>query len=613
MYFSNPWGLLALLAIPAIIVIHMYHRRFPPLQVAGLHLWTTETVQHLAGRKRERLPISASLLLELLAALLLALVLSRPHFGHGSDTVHLVAVLDNSASMLAAPPEAGGQSFRDAAIAELERRSKSLPRGSVFTLILSGNRPTMLAGPAVPWTDARERLAGWNPGDVRHSFEPAWDLGLQLVEKNGQLLFLTDDVPDDEESGNRLFPDQMECVSVGRRLENLAIDAARWSFDSASGRGTVFTRVVNLGRRPAKFDVRGRNGEQIVFRKSLTLADQGATSFEADVPGGLGMLAVEIVAEDDALAIDNRVQLVEPRVRTVTYAIDLPDGESKRLLRKVLDVLPDVQAGSVESATLLFAPGGILPETNASRWWLGIGPLSLEEDAVEQARDLTGPYLLDKRHPLLEGIVLGGVVWGGVQPVSFDVVPLISSGKSMLLSRLAGSRTIAYLLNIDFTRSNLGESPDWPIFLANLIEFRRDNQPGLQRWNYRLGEEVRFRLFEGDIDPAEGAGHELSLVHEGKAKSLARTALVELTAPEMPGVYEVKAGTETFGQFAVNFFDAEESDLRNLNPGHRLPRIPAKTSSIALDNPYSWIILLGLCLIVLTIFGDWFVLRSRSG
>jgi hypothetical protein len=280
-------------------------------------------------------------------------------------------------------------------------------------------------------------------------------------------------------------------------------------------------------------------------------------------------------------------------------------------LRKVLDVLPDVQSGSVESAKLLFTPGGVLPETNASRWWVGIGPLSLEEDALAEARDLTGPYLLDKRHPLLEGLVLGGVVWGGVQPVSYDVVPLISSGKSMLLARLVGNRTVAYLLNIDFTRSNLGESPDWPIFLANLIELRRDNLPGLQRWNYRLGEEVRFRLFEGDIDPAEGSG-ELSIVHQGKSRPLARTALVELSAPDLPGIYEVKTGTETFGRFAVNFYDAQESDLRNLNPGHRLPRIAAKTSSIAIDNPYSWIILAGLALIVATILADWFVLRPRG-
>lgn len=606
MYFSNPWGLLALAAIPAIIAIHMYHRRFPPLEVAGLHLWSSDTRQHRAGRKRERLPITASLLLELLAALLLALVLSRPQIGSSIAIVHLVAVLDDSASMQGRPAEAGAPSFRDAAIAELERRVALLPRASVVTLIRTGVRPTMLAGPAVPWEEARPSLDAWQPQATRHAFEPAWDLGLQLVEKTGELVFITDHLPAEKD-----LPEKMDCVSVGRRLDNVAINAARWTFDSASGRGKVFVRVQNQGRRAVEVEVRGRKGEQVVFRRNVRLGDQAATSFEVEVPGGLQQLLVELVAPEDGLALDNRVELIEPAVRTVTYALTLPQGETTRLLRKVLDVLPDVQPGPAESAHLVFAPGGTLPEARLTRWWIGFGPLSLAAAAVENAKDLAGPYLIDKRHPLLDGIVLGGVVWGGVQPVEFGVSPLVSSGKSLLLSRLNAPRTVGYLFNIDLARSNLGESPDWPVLLANLVELRRENLPGLQRWNYRLGEDVRFRLYEGENDPAGSAQGELQLVHGGKSRPIARTAQVELS-PTEPGVYEVRAGDKPVGRFAVNFQDAEESDLRGLSAGERKPRIATTSSSFQQDNPHSWLILLGLCLIVGALLGDWYVLHSQG-
>lgn len=607
MSFLNPWGLLALLAVPAIILIHMYHRRFPPLVVAGVHLWSSETREHLAGRKRERLPITASLLLELFAALLLSLVLSRPQFGGTTATAHLVAVLDDSASMQGTPPEAGAAPFRDAAVAALEKRVARLPRGSKVTLILSGQRPSMLAGPAVSWDEARVKLAEWRPKAPRHSFEPAWDLGLQLVEKSGELLFLTDHLPPEQE-----MPEKMACVSVGRRLDNLAINAARWTFDSATGRGKVFVRVQNQARAPLDFEVRGRKGDEIVFRRSVTLAEQGATAFEAEVPGGLGQLTVELGSVRDGLATDNRVELIEPSTRTVIYAATLPKGESTRLLRKVLDVLPNVQAGDEATAHLVFAPAGVLPESNSKKWWIGVGPLSRVEDDIEAAKDLAGPYLLDKRNPLLEGVVLGGVVWGGVQPLTLDVTPLISSGKWILLSRLNGSRTPGYLFNIDLERSNLGESPDWPILLANFIEQRRENLPGLARWNYRLGEEVRFRLFEGDIDPAGAGGRDLTLLHDGKTKSIARTALIELSPPDEPGVYEIKSGPESIGRFAINFQDPEESDLRNLTPGVRQPKVAAGVSSIAVDNPYSWLVLLGLVLILAALFADWYVLRPAD-
>lgn len=610
MYFANPWGLLALAAIPAIVVIHLYHRRFPPLVVAGLHLWSSEVKQQLPGRRRERLPITASLLFELFAALLLSLILSRPNFGDFDRVVHLVAILDDSASMSAQPPDEK-ESFRDAAIAELKARVKSLPRGSVVTLIKTGMRPTMLADPAVPWSDAEPALAAWKPAAPRHAFEPAWDLGLQLVEKDGELLFLTDKLPGENES-----PERMETISVGRRLDNIAISAARWTYDSATAKGRVFLRVQNHGRQPITFEVRGTSGEQAVFRKDVSLPSGGASSFEAEVPGALQRLTVELVAPNDGLALDNRVDLVEPRVRTVTVALGLPKDESARLLERVLRALPDVQLGDASSAHLAIIPArslssGSIAESTATCWLLGVGPLDPSEESRKTAKDLAGPYLVEKRNPLMEGIVLGGVIWGGVQPAPFEVTPLISAGSTPLFARLNGTRTPAYLLNIDLARSNLGESPDWPILLSNFVELRRDDLPGLQRWNYHLGEDVRFRLFEGDKDPA-GTNAPLTVVHGKQTKPLSRANFVEIPALEQPGEYAVLAGNMTVARFAVNFHDADESDLRTLAPGTRAPTKTAVTSHIELDHPNSWPILLGLFAILIAVIGDWYVL-GRNG
>ena len=118
MYFANPWGLLGLLSLPVIAFIHLYQRRYPPLYVGGLFLWAAETPVRMAGRRRDRLPVSRSLILELIAALVLSLVLSDPRFAEWDKAAHLVAILDHSASMQGQP--AGEVSFRDAAIRELE-------------------------------------------------------------------------------------------------------------------------------------------------------------------------------------------------------------------------------------------------------------------------------------------------------------------------------------------------------------------------------------------------------------------------------------------------------------------------------------------------------------
>lgn len=86
-----------------------------------------ETHTTTAGRTRERLPITPSLICELLAALALSLVLADPRWGDVGKVVHLVVVLDNSASMSSHPPGLDEKSFRDAAVEELDRRAKRLP------------------------------------------------------------------------------------------------------------------------------------------------------------------------------------------------------------------------------------------------------------------------------------------------------------------------------------------------------------------------------------------------------------------------------------------------------------------------------------------------------
>lgn len=606
MYFANPWGLLALLAVPAIVAIHLYHRRYPPLLVAGLHLWGSEIETRSPGRRRDRLPITPSLLLELAAAVLLALVLGQPRVGDPRTATHLIVVLDNSASMQAREP--GKPSFRDRAVEELERRMGTLGRGSRITLILTGRRPTMLAGPAAPWSEAKPLLDDWQPGAPRHEFQTAWDRAAQLAEENGRVLFLTDHMPHDSVA----VPRQMEVVAVGQPLENVAITAAHWTFDSGAQSGRVFARIENLGRRIAKVNVNGAAKTQALFERELTIEAGTGIPLGANVPGGLGELTITASSPGDALPLDDTVTLVEPKVRTVTLAVSLPpDHPAAAPVQRVLEHVPDVQFGDADSAHLVIAPALPLPPSRPELWWLGIGPLDPSESARARAKDFAGPFVIDKRHPLMDGLTLGGVVWGGAQPVELAVTPLISAGPHPLLSRLDGTRTTGWLLNIDLAHSNLADSPDWPILLANLIELRRASLPGLQRWNYRVNEEIRFRLFEGERVLSRKSAGELSLVRDGRSRPVARSSLVELPPLEETGIYDVRDGEHSIGRLAVNFFDPAESTLTELNSGTREPASDQEPATFRIDHHDSWMTLLGLLGAILAVLLDWKVLRAR--
>ena len=606
MYFANPVGLLGLLSLPVIAGIHLYHRRFPPRLVAGLHLWGVEVRQPTAGRKRDSLPITPSLLIELLAALVLTLILSQPRAGDGRSVSHLVAVLDNSASMASVGGD--GVSCRDRAVDEIRRRMNSESRDSVVTVILTGRRPVMLAGPAVKWEEAEQRLDRWAPSDTRHDMLPALDMASQMAESGGDVLFVTDTLPGEQQ---RIQPD-IEVVAVGQSLSNVAITAARWTLDRTNRTGQVFARIANLGPRPVEVRVTGVSGAEGLFSSQLTLSAAGEESFQTSVPAGTGQLELRIESDGDPLAIDNRVSLIEPRLRVVRVANLLPqDSFSGRSCRRVLDAVPDLVETPASDADLVIGPASELPESRGSLWWLGVGLDQSTDAAKLPARDLLGPYLIEKRHPLMQGILLGGVVWAGVQAVPYAGSPLISAGDHWLLMQLDGTETTAYLLNIELQRSNLTDSPDWPILMSNLIELRRSSLPGLERWNYRLNENISFRLFADAVESEQAAERALALKSTRGSRPLARSPVVDVPPPASPGVYTVLDGPEQFGQFAVNFFDPEESTLTPLGSGVRTAVKEDQKSAFAVHHSDLWLILCGVPLLIALVLADWFVLRRR--
>jgi Ca-activated chloride channel homolog len=604
MYFANPWGLLGLLAIPAILAIHFFHRRYPPLVIAGAHLWGIETEVQTMGRRWDRLPLSASLFLELLAALVLTLLLSQPRLGILGTAKHLVVVLDHSASMLAGPPN--GPAFREKALEELRGRMEQLPSGSRLTVILSGRVPQTIAGPAERWETAKLRLADWRPGLPKHSFQPAWDRAAQFADTSGEMLFLTDHLPSEEEA----VPSEMEVIAVGEALRNIALSTAEWTFDEGENTTKVYLRVANFGQTRVSVDVQARSPEREIFSRTVAVPPESEEPLEFEAAPGTGQLTVEIFAPADGLAIDNTISLVEPKPRPVKVSVELAEGTAARdAVFKGLEAVPGIDIVSPDEADLQIAAASSLPGSDPGLWWLGIGPLDPSESAQEQAIDLAGPYILKRRDPLVRGLELGTLVWGGVQPMMGRFTPLISSDQSTLLAKLEATFTTGYVLNIDFARSQLENSEDWPILLSNLIELRRKNLSGLDRWNYRLNESLRFRAPERP--PGERGSKELKLISRTDSRTLVRGPrdFVEIDSIDQAGVYELKDGKMVLDRLAVNYFDEDESNLSSLGTGHKEAE-GGEGELFRLDNPYSWLILLGLVLVLGFVVADWKTLRN---
>ncbi len=609
MTFASPLGLLALLAIPAIVAIHLFRRRFPVRPIAGLFLWQVARQRPEGGGKIARLPITTSLILECIAALALALILAGARLFPAGDRAHLVVLLDDSASMAAV--DGRGESPRDRAVQRVAAELDRLGRAGRVTLVETGERPSVLAGPAAFPADAIRALDRWTPDAPHHSPALGLRLARELAGRTGRVLVISDAAADPTLHGLAAPATGVSWVALGRPLPNVGIMAAERTVTPAESRGAVMLALGNYSDAPARRRVTVTAGGKDILARDVDVP-AGNSSITLPLPTGLP--AVRVALSDDALARDNAVVLAEPQPRIVGVENRLPEGRGHDALAKALDAIAGVTR--TESGHLVFTSADALDRPPAPGGWrVGFGRAPPSWLAAGASQDFVGPFVLEKRHPLLQGVTLGGVVWTGALPLAAGAVrPLISTGSHALAGLAGPARSLEpdVVVNLDLDRTNLVRSPDWPILISNLVEMRRESLPGPERWNHRVGEWVRVRLGRDPKGP-------LRIRSGGVERTLPAARLLEFIAPSPGGLLQIVEGPERLGgsetvlfELGVNFLDETESNLRDrasADAGRAVDLAALRGDSGPESDPLFWLL---LAVGAVAIVANWWLLGARG-
>jgi hypothetical protein len=334
MIFATPLGLLALLAIPAIIAIHLFRRRFPERRVAGLFLWGPVRQTPEGGGRITRLPITRSLILECLAALALALILAGARISPAGVSQHLVVLLDDSASMAAV--DAAGDSARDRAVRRILAELGGFRSGARITLIRSGDRPAILAAPASYIVEAKPALDAWKPVAPHHSMALAVRLARELAGRTGTLMVMSDMPP--APRGEPHFEGGV-WVALGDPVENVGYHS-----------GAAHQRPGQQPRRRVADtrEQRRRGGEPTSQRtrrhcgSACPGTERAAWDFVVDRAIPAGLPAVRVSLSDDGLRRDDEVMLADPRARIVATENKLPEGRGRDALTRALEAVSGV-------------------------------------------------------------------------------------------------------------------------------------------------------------------------------------------------------------------------------------------------------------------------------
>jgi Aerotolerance regulator N-terminal len=570
MSFAFPLAFFGLLALPALVAIYWLRNRSRRRVVSSLMLWIDQRQLKEGGLLIHRLQTPLLFFLELLSILLIVLAAAGPLVQAGEGSKPLVIVLDDSFSMLAGGEDSPRHQAEEAVRKELA--------GSAFSsvrIVLAGDAPQMLGEADQQHPEALlDRWKCFSPGA---NLEEAVTFAFAIGGERSRTLVVTDHPPPDVTDTERL-----EWHAFGQRRMNLAfVNGTRTARD---GQDRCMLEIANLSDRPAKTELvleggtgSTTDGFRELRRSRIELAANGVQKVVLTLAAGADTLRARI--DSDALAVDNEVMLVPARERPVRVEIAMRNDALRENVESAIRAITGAELVSSDPELVLTGEADRVADPRA---W--VARITTDQDA----ESYLGPFVVDRNHPLAEGLSLDGVIWGASKSSPVAGSPVIMAGNIPLVSDLGradGTHEIRVSFRPDL--STLQRTPAWPVFMWNLISWRASELPGISQSNVRLGSDAKLTLPPGvtTVEVSEPGGGVRQITGLDRSVSF---------KPEAPGIYEIAAGGERYA-FTANALRKEESDLGASTSG-RWGSLDAAEGTERESRNIAWVFLLLLML-----------------
>ncbi|MDH3452329.1 MAG: VWA domain-containing protein [Gammaproteobacteria bacterium] len=345
--FAQPWALLALLSIPAILVLHALRPRRRRVVLSTTSIWRAALREQQRGLGLQKLLKDLSLVLLLLLALLVSIGLADPRWStqasEGSDTV---LVLDVSASLQTRSDALSTRSR----FADLKQQAASiidtLAADSRLLIMTSGRAPQLRTGFESDREHLHRQLDALQATDESGRPRAALELALSLIRnrERGLVYFLTDGAFDEDVD---FGTPQIEYRVFGKPGRNVAITR----FD-------VRPEVGTEDRFEVLLTLRNFTDERLIVPATVTLAANRGLEQRVELAPGekktvvlpvqgslTGPAQANIDLDDDLRADDRAFAVVgaDERLHVLLYS------EGNFYLESVLAAMPNVTVTRLDS------------------------------------------------------------------------------------------------------------------------------------------------------------------------------------------------------------------------------------------------------------------------
>ena len=537
-FLTYPLALLALTALPALTAIYLLRNRFKRRPVSTLFLWQFQQESKAGGLKVEKLRLPLLFFLELLILLLLGLAATGPRWQMAQTTHPLVVILDDSLSMRATTDGKDARARAADALQQLLRDRKFL----FLRFVLAGRDARALGDAVHTWAEAAPLLAAWKCAAPAANLDTALALANDLTSRKADVLVLTDHAPPAEIE----LSGRMQWWAFGTGAGNLGIVNATRTAQGPQDRCLI--EVANFSREARTARLQLTAGTNVAQAAPLALEPGARQRLILNLPPGTP--ALEASLPDDALAGDNRVTLLPAPRRRIRVQVALENPELREIFSRGLEATGLRSSISAEPELVIHEARAV--PAGAHAWGLRIL-------AATNATAFTGPFVVNTAHPLTRGLELPGFIWAGLADTNRATHPPIVTAGDVPLLTAREDALGRQQISLQFTPAltTLHTTPNWPIFLWNLLSWRARETPGLEEANFRLGSDILLKTTNG---PAR------LIRPDHSVQDFAKTQRVLLLEVAEPGLYRAIHGSET-NHFAVNFLAAEESDLTDTKTG----------------------------------------------
>lgn len=569
---ANPLGLIALLGIPAVLVIHFLQRKAKEVPVSTLFLLEHTRREAASGRRFERLIPSIPLWMQLLAVLLLTWILVEPRYRKSGSIQRIAVVLDSSASMSV---------FKQDAVRRL-RESLPTLRGGASEMQLTvleslPNRPRVYTGASMD--ELEQAMKNWQPTVGPVDPTQALRLARSLVSRDGSVVYLTD-------TPSEKLPFEAGLMAVGKPIENVGFTGVSFAKDD----DTLIWRamVKNHGTKAADRTWALHASTGSTPARTLHLEPGAMMTLQAAFPIDAGNVRVEL--SPDSFVLDDVLPMVAPRPKSLKIS-NATSANFAALSGKLIQSLDAAETTSnANEADLTLASYNpldpVLPGGNT---------FLLVEDETRTGSWLKGGIVAEG-HPLMDGLNWQSLLVR--ETIQFerrpeDQILLWQEKRPLILLREEGE-TRRLLINFDPSLSNAEKQPAFVVLFHRFADSIRQRKIAPVAENLETGQPIRFSSLKGKpvvVSAADPKGESIKLAGDDAAQN----------AIPNPGFQTFKQEDKPLLTAAVHFGDPREADLSKCgtNSGEALAG-KARTEQHSKADPLwrAWILLLGAALLV---------------